>query len=574
MKAFRLYFLPINRESFRKMLRGAMIQYTPEVYSIYTLLCSLIALFVGYFISKMPAFAFASSYLPISFFFITFIFFLTYPYIKMKSRKTKIDIKLPHAISYMLSFSEILPLYQIFKLVCEEKDVYGEVSEEFSFIVRDVEFLGFDIINAMKNLISTTPSENLKEFLEGLLISFESGGSLKNYMLTKVNHFKERAQKQSELNLKTLEILAEVYVVLFIALPIFLIILIFSMGIVGSSVGIEYYLYLYLFLPVGSIFLVFIIDTVNVKEDLSVTELIAKSFHFSKSIISGDLGSEPLSKKKKSFMNFLASFYTGIKKNYYKSLYFSSLILVSFLFISFNTPLALSYLESHLVIATILFLIPLSLAFEYRARLVRKVEKETPNLLREILNLKDVGVSLHQVIRIIKDSKIGILSKELKIADAEIEWGETVIDALIEIVNRIGTASIRRVISLLIKASQATENLREILLLTIEDFEFELKLKTERYVSGISYLFIVYLSFFIFLYTIYTLHTSFLSAFEKFGVLSIPGLDLMYRVSIILAIFSGIIAGQMEKGHVLYGLKHSCIFALSAIILFEFLLGG
>mgnify|MGYP000645608263 FL=1 len=125
----------------------------------------------------------------------------------------------------------------------------------------------------------------------------------------------------------------------------------------------------------------------------------------------------------------------------------------------------------------------------------------------------------------------------------------------------------------MINAAQATENLREVLLTTIEDFEFGLKLKTERFVSGFSYLFIVYLSFYIFLYTIYSLNTSFLASFAQFGV-SVYGLDLMYKISIMLAIFSGIIAGQMEKGHILHGLKHMCIFALSSLILFEFILGG
>ena len=573
MRAYSLYLFPLKKEDFKRILRGAMLNYTPESYSVITLFGSFASLIAGYVITLMPKFKFMFPLLPVSFFLITYAFFTVYPVIRMKSRRTKIDLKLPHAITYMQAFCDVLPLYEIFKMIYQEREIYGEVSEEFGFIVRDVELFGDDIVSAMRNLANSTPSENLKEFLEGLIMAFESGGNLKGYMLTKVDHFRERAKRQSELNLKTLEILAEVFVVLFVALPIFLIVMIFAMQITGKGVGYEYYLYLYVFLPAGSILLIFIIDTVNVKEDLGVTRVVRRRSYYPPSIISSKMKQNVSVNERKRVSDIIASIFTAVKKNYYSSLYFSGVVITPFLMLYYKNLIKLTF-ESFMVLLLVLFCMPLLIAFEYRARLVRKVEKDIPNLLRDILNLKDVGVPLHEVVRIIKDSKIGILSRELRLAHAGMEWGETVVDALIEVVNRIGTASIRRVISLLINASQATENLREILLTTIEDFEFELKLKGERFMSGFSYLFIVYLSFYIFLYTIYSLNTSFLASFAKFGVVSLSGLDLMYKISIMLAMFSGIIAGQMEKGHLLHGLKHMCIFALSSLILFEFILGG
>jgi len=572
MKA-SLYLFPVKKDDFKSILRGAMLNYTPESYSVITLLGSFASLIAGYVITLMPKFRFMFPVLPASFLLITYAFFTFYPSIRMKSRKTKIDLKLPHAITYMQAFCDVLPLYEIFKMVCRDREIYGEVSEEFGFIVRDVELFGDDVVSAMRNLANSTPSENLKEFLEGLIMAFESGGSLKGYMLTKVDHFRERAKRQSELNLKTLEILAEVFVVLFVALPIFLIVMIFAMQITGRVVGYEYYLYLYVFLPIGSILLIFIIDTVNVKEDLGITRIVKRRSYYPSSIISSKVKQDLPVNERRGIGDIIASIFNAVKKNYYNSLYFSGVAVAPFLVLYYKNFIKLKFFESFLVLLLVFSCIPLLVAFEYRARLVRRVEKDIPNLLREILNLKDVGVSLHEIVRIVKDSKIGILSRELRFAHAEMEWGETVIDALVEVVNRIGTASIRRVISLLINASQATENLREVLLTTVEDFEFGLKLKTERFVSGFSYLFIVYLSFYIFLYTIYSLNTSFLASFAQFGV-SVYGLDLMYRISIVLAIFSGIIAGQMENGNVLHGLKHMCIFVVSSLILFEFVLGG
>ena len=286
MRAHSLYLFPIKREDFKRILRGAMLNYTPESYSMVALLGSFASLIAGYIITLLPEFKFMFPLLPLSFFPISYAFFIVYPVIKMRARRTKIDLKLPHAITYMQAFCEVLPLFEIFRMIHQEKEIYGEVSEEFGFIIRDVELFGYDIISAMRNLADSTPSENLKEFLEGLIIAFESGGNLKGYMLTKVNHFRERAKRQSELNLKTLEILAEVFVVLFVALPIFLIVIIFAMQITGRGVGYEYYLYLYMFLPIGSLLLIFIIDTVNVKEDLSITKIMRRRSYYSPSIVS------------------------------------------------------------------------------------------------------------------------------------------------------------------------------------------------------------------------------------------------------------------------------------------------
>lgn len=120
----------------------------------------------------------------------------------------------------------------------------------------------------------------------------------------------------------------------------------------------------------------------------------------------------------------IASIFTAIRKNYYNSLYFSGVTVAPFLVLYYKNFIKLKFFESLVALLLVLSCIPLLIAFEYRARLVRKVEKDIPNLLREILNLKDVGVSLHEVVRIIKDSKIGVLSRELRLAYAEMEWGK------------------------------------------------------------------------------------------------------------------------------------------------------
>ncbi|RLI79285.1 hypothetical protein DRP05_04260 [Archaeoglobales archaeon] len=578
MVGVELYLLPINREKFKRILRGALLTTPPDLFSVYSILVALSGSVVGLIVYSLflPKMKYGEVFFSLSFFLIFYLTSILYPMIKMRTRKTKIDLKLPHAITYMQSLCNSMPLYEVFKSIFQEKDLYGEVSEEFGFIVRDVELFGENLINAMVNLMNTTPSENLKELLEGLIVVFESGGDLQNYFATKSYHYREKAKKQLEIHLKTLEILSEVFVVVFVAMPIFLIVMISTMSLLGKSIGYELFVYLYFFIPVGSMLLIYVIDLMNIKEDLSLTRVERKKIYYPPSIISEKSAEIPKKVEKRSFKDLLYLPFKAVKMDYYNGIYFSVMVtLVLSLFFYFNKTL-FRFVESFVSLATISFCIPLLIAFEYRARFVRNVEKEIPELLRQMLNLKDIGLTLQSVINIIKDSKIGVLSRELKMVDADIGWGATIIDALVEFINRVGISSVRRVISLIVKASNVTENVRDILLISIEDFEYELKMKSDRFTTGFAYLVIIYVSFFTFLYTAYSMQSSFLAGLAKLNVpINLSGsLSLMYRISLILALFSGILSGQMEKGHILNGLKHVCVFMLSSFILFEVILGG
>lgn len=569
------YLIPVKKDEFKKILRGALLSTSPELYSTYSILAALTGGVSGFVIysSGILEMRYGEIFFCLILSLLSYLLFISYPFFKMKSRKTKIDLKLPHAITYMQSLSNSMPLFEVFKSIFQENDLYGEVSEEFGFIVRDIELFGENIINAMRNLADSTPSENLKELLEGLIIVFESGGDLQSYFSTKADHFREKAKKQLEIHLKTLEILAEVFVVVFVAMPIFLIIMVSTMELLGKAVSYEFFIYLYLFIPLGSVFLIYVIDLMNIKEDLNLTKVERRKLYYPQSIILNK--SSDFKKVEKRKIEILLPI-KAVKTNYYNGVYFSILAFITFAGFWNLNKMHMKFYESFASLSIISFCIPLLLAFEYRAKYVRKVEKEIPELLRYILNLKDVGLTLHGVIGTIKDSKIGVLSREMRMTDTDLRFGATIADALVEFINRIGTSSIRRVISLIVKASFVTENLRDILLISIEDFEYGLKMKSDRFSTGFAYLVIVYVSFFTFLYTAYIMHSSFLTGLAE---LNVPidlksDLALMYRTSLILALFSGIIAGQMEKGHILNGLKHICVFMFASLVLFEYVLGG
>jgi len=217
---------------------------------------------------------------------------------------------------------------------------------------------------------------------------------------------------------------------------------------------------------------------------------------------------------------------------------------------------------------------PLVAAYELRRFYVHQVESQVPDFLRELVDLKDIGMTLQGAIRLIAESKIGLLSSELKLVSRDVQFGTSVSNALVRLEERIGVLVIKRVISLIIRASEVTDYIRDVLIIAISDLEHYLKMKRERYTVSFAYVMIIYLSFGIFLYTAYQLNVSFISSFEKLHTnIDISGNVLdMFRMSIILGTFSGVMAGQLSSGSILAGLKHVILFLVAAVVLFAYVL--
>ncbi|TFG89703.1 MAG: secretion system protein [Candidatus Atribacteria bacterium] len=204
-----------------------------------------------------------SIFVAVSFFGVVYQMFLAYPAIIASERKGKIDHLLPYAVNYMsaMSGSGVLPL-DLFRALAANK-ICGEVSVETRYLVRDIEVLGHNLLSGMKNLLSTTPSLMLQDFLQGAITVVSSGGELEPYFKIKTEQYLiENRQRQKEF-LETLGLLAETYVTAFVAGPLFLIIVIAVMSMMGSADMLFLYLLVYAIVPIGSIMFIVLINTMT-----------------------------------------------------------------------------------------------------------------------------------------------------------------------------------------------------------------------------------------------------------------------------------------------------------------------
>jgi flagellar protein FlaJ len=165
------------------------------------------------------------------------------------------------------------------------------------------------------------------------------------------------------------------------------------------------------------------------------------------------------------------------------------------------------------------------------------------------------------------------------------EWGLSINESLRRFANRVRTHIVARSVTLITKANESSGDIGEVLTVAARDAAAEQELKTERKVSMLIYIIIIYISFLVFIGIIYIISSTFLLEMVKVsekvtssGGAAVPlSLDrmkmamynrLFFHAAIIQGFTSGLIAGVMGEGSVLSGLKHSVIMMTIGYLLF------
>ncbi|MCI4349017.1 MAG: type II secretion system F family protein [Thermoplasmata archaeon] len=152
-----------------------------------------------------------------------------------KSRARKIDSHISPAMSFVSAMSSAdVNVDQIFRELARQK-IYGEVAEEAAWITRDTELLGVDILTALRDAASRSPSKRWQDFLQGVVTTATSGGQLKPYFLLKAEQFEQEHKLEMLQRVETMGLLAETFVTVVVAFPLFLVIIIAIFAVIGGS---------------------------------------------------------------------------------------------------------------------------------------------------------------------------------------------------------------------------------------------------------------------------------------------------------------------------------------------------
>ncbi len=516
---------------------------------------------------------------------------LFYPVVLKAQRKSKIDSALPHVVNIMLGMSKGgTPLLEIIKTIAEERSITGEVGKEFGIIFREVEVFHKDLISAMRYVANTTPSQKLSEFLEDLISVVEGGGKLSEFLEFKSAHYLEERERFHEIFINSLEIMAEVYVAVFVVAPLFTLIVFVVMGLLGENIETVSKIIVYAYIPIGGLMFTWLVK--SMVEEEKPGWLTRKTIPvFLKARIINNGRSSQFKRKRGIVALFLKTF-RFLQRVLSPRFIFRNPEYTLILTVPISVAVGVyAYYNFNMRIETILggiFLIssfPYIVIFEYRSYRLRKFENDLPEFLKQLGSLNESGLTLVNALKVISTSDLGSLTKEVRNIRKDIEWGRLITEAFERFDERIGSPVVSKVVSILVKALEATDNVKAAIFTAASDAEIYLDFRKRVATEMFVYTVIVYITFGVFLFTVVVLNQNFISVFgnitapsELTGIyFSFPDpfklTNLFYHATLLNGLFSGIVAGVMGAGSIRAGLKHSLIMVVVTILVFKYFLG-
>lgn len=241
------------------------------------------------------------------------------------------------------------------------------------------------------------------------------------------------------------------------------------------------------------------------------------------------------------------------------------------------------------VFAILLGLGPAGFLHNRERKRIRAIDARLPEFLRDLAESQRTGMTLTQAVITAAKGNYGALTPEIRKMAAQIEWGVSFDNALVSFSKRVNTPLVQRTVSLIIEASNSGGNVIDVLTAASDDAREIQMINSERKGGMQIYVMIIYIAFLVFLGVIAVLNVKFMPEVAKavagaegvtvgsitFAAFDIQGFrTLFFHAAIIQGLGGGFVAGAMEDGKPVAGLKHAFAMTVIAYVAFRFFLGG
>lgn len=525
---------------------------------------------------------------------------LAFPGLIRSSRATRINLTLHNAVAYMYAMRRGgAELIEIFRSLSENSHVYGEVALEFRQVVRDCDLFSHDIISALRELQLTTPSAKMKDFIQDILSVIESGGDMSSFLSARVSMYQDEARFEQKQYLSTLSLVAEGYVTLFVAGPLFLIIVMVVMGLMGPGALMQLNIVIYALIPIGTAIFIVFIDIISAQpEGVRRYMYMQELDEFPDIVIMESPGDEEagfITRLKRydrwtSIREFISDPFHYFIVLPHRVFFVTVPIGVAYLFFWYlqipeypDPEFFITVLDDYVIAAFLIIFGPFAIAHLIWSRRINEIEISLPDFLQRLAGINEVGLTIAKALSILVRTNLGLLSYEIKKIKRDLDWGANVEDALVRFEERLSTPSISRTVTLITRASSMSGDIGQVLNIAASDAEMSETLKRERLGEMFLYTAVVYLAFFVFIFVVMVIGSQFLPVIEMTDPAApptgaaVPTLGaisamtygrLFYHAVIIQAICSGLLAGLMGESSLTAGVKHSCIMVLAAFLIF------
>ena len=537
---------------------------------------------------------------------------------KAEVRRRHINESLPRTVAFLYALSRGgMPFPNAMRTLADNRRVYGETAAEVSVAVREIDLFGTDVINAVRRTSQRTPSEELKTFGENLASVLQSGQNLPSFLSQQYERYREESRERQEEVLELLATIAEAYVTLFVAGVLFLITVLLVFGLTTTDTLWIIQLLAYLVIPLGNIgFIVFLDqrlsllgigaeDGMEPSESLQSTEGTPPAAEVQTPdgghapALAANLERLAMYDRLERFRRIVGRPLQTVLRNPTTLLYVT--VPLAILVTALRLPGALTTvgpnvraLDDYLLQAGLFVMGSYALARYVHKRRLQRIEDATPEFLERLASLNEAGMSVVESFERVRGSDLGALSAEVDRIWADISLGANIEAALSRFGRRVRTTPITRSVTLLTNAMRASGNIGSVLRIAADEARSDLRMKRQRRREMLTYLIVIYISFFVFLVIIVAVQEVLVPSlpnnvptppsnnrlgvnagqFTRLGDVNKAAYTLVFfHTALLQAVLSGLIAGQIGEGRLRDGAKHAAIMLSIAYVAFLILSG-
>ncbi len=535
-----------------------------------------------------------------------------YPSSLAEARGKRIDATLPQIVAFVYALARSgMAFPQVMRIVAAHSRIYGAAAEEFDVAVRHMDVFGRDMVTAIRLTSQRSPSDTFQEFSQNLASVLQSGRNLESFLESQYDEFREEAEAQQRQLLTLLSTLAEAYVTLFVAGPLFLITILVVIGLTGAETLTPLRLFVYLILPAANLAFIAYLDSamggfgigrrMTYDEDRGTDRerawlrdlpqaepRRADGGQFAKTETQRRLTVyKQIRQVRRRLQDPIGTIRQRPEVVLYVTVPVLGLLAGGRLIVA--ETLTLDLVETVLLQTALGIVGTFALAYEYHHRRIRRIEDAVPDFLDRLASVNQAGMTVIESIGRVRESNLGALNMEIDRLWADLQWGADIETGFKRLEQRVRTATVSRVVALITNAMNASGNIARVLRIAANQAKADQTLKRERRQEMLTYTIVVYISFAVFLIIIAALDTVLLPNLPETGIapegpagaqLPTGGLSgfgdvdvgafqtVFQHTAYLQALVTGFVAGQMSRGDVRAGALHATILLLVAYLTF------
>ena len=442
----------------------------------------------------------------------------------------------------------------------------------------------------------------METFLDDLLSVIDSGGDVTEFLRDESQKYMEEARSEQESFLETLSTLAEVFIVGFVAAPLFVVVTLLMLSFLGAGTVVPLVVVVYAVVPLGMAMFLVVVSTlsepykqpghelaVDQRADHEVTEAVRNHPNYEQ------FRHIRRRERVKAALTHPAD--RLVRQPQYSLLVTVPVaILLPVLFVRaglvgvsvdavlsapFRTTAAL------FVVPFLVCAVPLSAFHEYSRHRKRSVAKRLPDALDILASANQMGVRLSEGLGLVARNVSGPLAVELRHVRNDIEWNNDIRHALRSRADRLEVPQLTRTCKILAEGSRSTGDLYKVLNIAAEDTRHRYRLERDRQQKLNAYTAIVVVGFLVYLAVVVIIDQSFLgpvvervadagatseTAAESPIAIRGTAIDtyhaLFFHSALVQAVGTGLIVGKLTDNRSLSGLKWSVGLVLVALAVF------